>query len=85
MITHKHLKVVCQTLETDYFSYGKGQVVRWENEGESYPDCSSGCKWAAWLSGEHQSDWCVCCNPDSPRAGLLTFEHQAGYKCFEPC
>jgi hypothetical protein len=28
-------------------------------------------------------DWGVCTNPRGPRKGLLTWEHQAGYGCFE--
>jgi hypothetical protein len=27
------------------------------------------------LLGDLQTDWGVCTNPKSPRAGLLTFEH----------
>ena len=32
---------------------------------------------------DFQQDWGVCSNPSAPRAGLLTWEHQAGYNCFE--
>ena len=35
-------------------------------------DCSCGCKYFLDFSG----DWGVCANPDSIRAGLLTWEHQ---------
>jgi len=77
--THKRLCVTVPVLETDYSVYGGG-VERW-SEDIPYPDCSCGCKWAAWLEG--RSDWCVCTNPASPRRGLLTFEHQAGHKCYE--
>jgi hypothetical protein len=38
------------------------------------PDCSCGCLHLRSL--EDHSDWGVCSNPRSPRAGLLTFEHQ---------
>ena len=37
-------------------------------------DCSCGCYYFVDL--EDSGDWGVCCNPESPRAGLLTWEHQ---------
>ena len=37
-------------------------------------DCSCGCYFFLWLA--ECGDWGVCCNPESPRAGLLTWEHQ---------
>jgi hypothetical protein len=39
-------------------------------------DCSSGCVYFRPLDGGLGGDWGVCTNPDSHRAGLLTFEHQ---------
>jgi len=65
-------------LKSDYADYG-GEVVRWENPDEDYPDCSGGCKWFAKVD----SDFGICRKPDGPREGLLTFEHQAGKDCFE--
>ena len=79
---HQALLRMVKRLPTDYADYG-GEVVRWSDDGV-WSDCSCGCKWAAWLKGDMGSDWCVCTNPDSPRAGLLTFEHMAGRDCFEP-
>ena len=64
-------------LPTDYSDYG-GEIERWA-DGDDYPDCSSGCKY--WLALDN--DWGVCNNVNSPRAGLLTWEHQAGKGCFE--
>ena len=52
-------------------------------DGGPSPDCSSGCKWARRLEPPLDMDWLVCTNPKSHRCGLLTFEHQAGGKCFE--
>jgi hypothetical protein len=81
-ITHEHLLRIVSRLPSDYSVFG-GEVVRWADDEQDYPDCSGGCKWAAWLGGELGFDWCVCSNPNSPRVGLLTFEHQAGKGCFE--
>jgi len=83
-ITDKHwaLLAICPRLPTDYTDYG-GTVERWADDEQDYPDCSSGCRWAEWLRDPLGADWCVCTNPTSPRVGLLTFEHMAGYGCFE--
>jgi len=82
-ISHAHLLSIVPRLPTDYSDYG-GEVVRWAEDDAAYPDCSCGCLWAAWLSGTLGGDWCVCTNPQAPRRGLLTFEHQTGKDCFEP-
>jgi hypothetical protein len=72
---------VVPLLPTDYDDYG-GQVARWDHPDAIDADCSSGCRFARFLEGS--GDWLVCCNPDSPRFGLLTWEHQAGRFCFVP-
>lgn len=69
-------------LDTDYSDYG-GQVKRWSDPSLDYPDCSRGCKFFAKLQEPNQSDWGVCAKPNAPRSGLLTWEHQAGFGCFE--
>jgi hypothetical protein len=69
-------------LPTDYKTYG-GQVLRWEDDELSYPDCSGGCKHFLPLSEPYSMDWGVCCKLGAPRCGLLTWEHQAGLGCFE--
>jgi hypothetical protein len=69
-------------LPSDYTAYG-GKVERWADDNRHYPDCSSGCRHFAPLAGQLGNDWGVCANTSAPRFGLLTFEHQAGYKCFE--
>lgn len=33
-------------------------------------------RWYYILGGQLGQDWGICANPESPRAGLLTFEHQ---------
>ena len=79
---HYHLFTILKKLPSDYSDYG-GNIKRWEKENESYPDCSCGCKHFVPLEGSLGYDWGVCANPNSPRVGLLTWEHQAGYECFE--
>lgn len=81
-VVHEDLFPLLITRPSDYRDYG-GQVQRWEDSQDEYPDCSSGCKFFAKLAGKLGSDWGVCANPESHRAGLLTFEHQAGYSCFQ--
>ena len=76
----KDLKI----LPTDYFEYG-GQVERWKDKTQDYPDCS-GCKYFVKNDPSRDSlgnNWGVCDNPKSPRSGLLTLDHMAGYGCFE--
>lgn len=53
-------------LPSDYQPYGESE------RGDC--DCSCGCVFARYLP--RNFDWLVCTNPDSPRRGLLTFEHQ---------
>lgn len=80
---HDLLLAACARLPTDYTDHG-GAVERWALDDEiGYPDCSCGCRWAAWLKGELGSDWCICTKPGAPRFGLLTFEHMTGRGCFE--
>ena len=69
---------IVKVLPTDYSDYG-GQVERWVDTNKSYPDCSSGCIHFRKLD----DDWGVYTNEKGPRAGLLTFEHQAGEGCWE--
>ena len=71
-----------KVLPTDYDEYG-GDIKRWQDPKLAYPDCSSGCRHFVLLDGKLGADWGVCGKPESPRAGLLTWEHQAGFGCFE--
>jgi hypothetical protein len=71
---HEHLHSICRRLPSDFQPYGER-----ERHG---PDCSVGCKYFLKLPGKLGLDWGVCANPASPRAGLLTFEHQ-GCEQFE--
>jgi hypothetical protein len=79
-VTSEQLRAILPHLPGDYSDYG-GNVERWADPAQSYPDCSHGCRFAAWLE-DHAADWLVCVNPASHRAGLLTFEHQ-GCQQFE--
>lgn len=81
-IVHEDLLPLMIIRPTDYADYG-GQVKRWEDSQDEYPDCSCGCPFFAKLKGSLGADWGVCANPHAQRAGLLTFEHQAGYSCFQ--
>ena len=71
-----------KVLSTDYEEYG-GNVKRWQDPEKYYPDCSGGCKFFIELKGDLGYDWGVCSKPNAPRSGLLTWEHQAGFGCFE--
>ncbi|MEO8662671.1 MAG: hypothetical protein ABI693_29695 [Bryobacteraceae bacterium] len=69
---------LCRTLESDFEPYGK----RSRSDGNP-ADCSCGCRYFVPLAPEGLScDWGCCLNKKSPRAGLLTFEHQ-GCREFE--
>lgn len=67
--THEHLWQIAIKLATDYEPYG-------QTKREAPADCSCGCRWFHVLAGRRGLDWGVCANAASPRAGLLTFEHQ---------
>ncbi len=71
---HNQLHLVCIQRPTDFAPYG----IRLRNSA----DCSCGCRHYVLLEGKEGADWGVCANPRSPRAGLLTFEHQ-GCEFFE--
>lgn len=79
---HEQLLQIRTIKPTDYQGYG-GQVERWKEYDVDYPDCGCGCKYSYPLPGKLGMDWVVCTNPKGPRFGLLTFEHQAGFGCFE--
>jgi hypothetical protein len=76
----------CKTLDTDYVDYG-GKITRWADPDNNYLDCSCGCKFFNPLYNNKYDgadmDFGVCLNAKSKRYGLLTFEHQAGFGCFE--
>lgn len=77
---------LCKVLDTDYVKYG-GKITRWLDPDVDYNDCGSGCKYFIPLYNEADKgsdlDFGVCTNKKSKRCGLLTFERQAGFGCFE--
>ena len=75
-LTHEQLWQVCQQKPGDYEPYGKRKRLTPTRSAVILGDCSGGCKWFHTLSGPASLDWGVCGNPQSHRAGLLTFEHQ---------
>jgi hypothetical protein len=74
---HDRLLELAVEMESDFEPYGK----RSRDGGDSV-DCSCGCRHYAILAGALGADWGICMNKYSPRAGLLTFEHQ-GCPAFE--
>ncbi len=68
--THEQLWQITKKLPSDFEPYGK------RSGDERGPDCSCDCTFYHRLEGQVAADWGVCWNPQSPRAGLLTFEHQ---------
>lgn len=79
----KNLIECLKILPTDYSEYG-GDIKRWERKEINYPDCSMGCKFFVQL--EEQINFGalgICAKKGAPRAGMLTWEHQAGLDCFE--
>ncbi len=73
---HEHLWTLCRRLPSDFQPYG----LRDRDAEECWQNCSCGCRHYLPLRGELGYDWGVCSNARSPRAGLLTFEHQ---RCLE--
>lgn len=74
---HELLLTLCTRLPTDFEPFGQRS-----RETDWGPDCSCGCRHFLLLEWPLGADWGVCSNPRSPRAGLLTFEHQ-GCREFE--
>ena len=64
-VTHELLTMAAVRLPTDYYDFG-GAVQRWRDPEGEYPDCSMGCRWAAWLEPPFGADWLVCTNLNGP-------------------
>ncbi|MGO9268889.1 MAG: hypothetical protein ACLQOO_01275 [Terriglobia bacterium] len=69
---------VCRKLPTDFEPYGER---KWGGKLRDKRDCGT-CRWFQPLLRPGQLVWGTCVNPDSPRAGLLTFWEQ-GCEQFE--
>jgi hypothetical protein len=74
---NNHFWNIVRVLPTDYHDYG-GKIERFSHPEEFYPDCIN-CRFFKKIDNE---GWGICSNPNSPRSGLLTYEHQAGFDCF---
>jgi uncharacterized protein UPF0158 len=72
MATHEDLLRIVKQLPSDFEPFGE----RNRDTAEPGEDCSCGCIHFVKLAGDLGYDWGVCANAQSPRAGLLTFEHQ---------
>jgi hypothetical protein len=68
----------CRKLPSDFEPHGQR---KWLGRRESRPDCAT-CCWFVELF-RTWPDWGACANPESPRAGLLTFREQGCWQ-FEP-
>jgi hypothetical protein len=68
----------CRKLPSDFEPYGDR---KWEGMPYDKLDCDT-CRWFQPLLRPGQLDWGTCANPNSPRAGLLTFWEQ-GCEQFE--
>jgi hypothetical protein len=70
---HERLKLCQINRASDFEPYG----LRDRDRDEPWADCSCGCRFFIPVNEEYApADWGVCSNPASPRAGLLTWEHQ---------
>lgn len=74
----EQLWAVCKKLPSDWEPHGERI---WKGRREDRPDCAT-CIWFLELY-RTWPDWGVCANPESPRAGLLTFWEQGCWQ-FEP-
>ena len=61
----------CRKLPADWEPHGQR---RWQGRREARPDCDT-CRWFVGLL-RTSPDWGACANPESARAGLLTFREQ---------
>jgi hypothetical protein len=65
---HQHLITIAERLPN-------AESFSWTQQTHK-PDCSCDCRFYLPLDGVLGADWGVCSCEESPRAGLLTFEHQ---------
>jgi hypothetical protein len=65
----------CRKLPSDWEPVGQR---RWHGRREARPDCDTCCWFVELL--RTSPDWGACSNPESERAGLLTFREQGCWK-----
>ena len=63
---------VCRKLPSDFEPFGERH---WDGKARDKLDCGT-CRWFQALLRPGRLDWGTCANPNSPRAGLLTFWEQ---------
>ncbi len=68
--THDELLAIFRKYTSDFTPWG------FRDRDQGGADCSCGCRFFHVLEGRRGGDWGVCFCPQSPRRGLLTFEHQ---------
>lgn len=73
----KYFWNVVRVLPTDYHDFG-GRIERFAHPEEFYPECKN-CRFFKKINEE---GWGICISVDAPRSGLLTYESQAGFDCF---
>jgi hypothetical protein len=69
--TDEELWEACRKLPSDWEPHGQR---RWPGRREDRPDCDT-CRWFLELF-RTSPDWGACANPESERAGLLTYREQ---------
>ena len=66
---HEHLFDIAKRMTTDFEPWGQRR-----RDTPTQPDCSCHCGFFNRLEGGAGLDWGVCVNPQSLRAGLLTYQ-----------
>jgi hypothetical protein len=72
---HEQLFDIARRLPTDFEPWGQRS-----RDMPTQPDCASDCRFFTRLDGGAGLDWGVCVNPQSLRAGLLTYQN---FGCLE--
>ena len=66
-IPHETLWQVTHKLKDDYEPWGS--IVRWAHDDSNDPDCSTGCRHAAWLTGDDGPRLVRLHEPEEPPGG----------------
>ena len=74
---HEQLFDIAKRMPTDFEPWGQRSRT---GDALTQPDCSCECRFFNRLDGSAGLDWGVCANPQSLRAGLLTYQN---FGCLE--